>query len=178
MIYLGRTKGQYIPTYFYKPFSALSLSKNFGQLLLKPYMSSWFGKILKFKLSRLPENTFTTQKIENRNFCSSSQAKLSPRFILSPPPPPPHPPCPTHTHTHTHTTPTRAHTHTQKSSPPSSRKGGRVKYLDLQTLVKCSPTRAYCSHRPKPKLQKHQNCTLLSGVSSSISPIFTNICPF
>ena len=35
LIYLGRTKGQYILTYFYKPFSALFLPKNFGQLSLK-----------------------------------------------------------------------------------------------------------------------------------------------
>ena len=35
LIYLGRMKCQYILTYFYKPFSALSLSRNFAQFSLK-----------------------------------------------------------------------------------------------------------------------------------------------
>ena len=80
---------------------------------------------------RLPENLFSTQ------------AKLSRRFISSPPN--------THTHTHTHSlTHTQTHTHTHAHInliPPPAEKG-EEKLSETLDLSKVFPTRAYFRHMP------------------------------
>ena len=97
---------------------------------------------------RLPENSFST-----RIFHSCHQLKLS------------------HTGSYYHTPP-------QKSSSPSSRKGGG-NYVGLQISVKIFPPGLILDIDPFRFccIFKLQNCTLFRRVSFSICPIFTNI-PF
>ena len=71
LIFLWTPKGFISPEYFLIFF-------------FKPvYLSPWLMKIFKFKVLRLLENTFVSQKIESVHFYSCTQAKLSSRFLSS-----------------------------------------------------------------------------------------------
>lgn len=56
----------------------------FLNLLLKLCMSPWMGKVLKFVVFRLPENTFLTQKFENGIFLTPLGKTLSQVPIIAP----------------------------------------------------------------------------------------------
>ena len=118
LIYLRGMKGQSILSYFSKPFRPLSLSRNFSQFFFKALYVTIVEVNLKIYV-------YITWKFSNIIFYLCRQAKLSPRFITSPPSDTrtharTHPPTHPHTHTHTHTharacthTHTHTHTHTQ-----------------------------------------------------------------
>ena len=70
-------KGQYILSYFYKPFRGLSLSRNFAKFSLKAAYVTMIKENLKFMVFRLPENVFSTKNIENRIFLFMLLGKVS-----------------------------------------------------------------------------------------------------
>ena len=78
-------------------------------------MSPWMGKVLKFVVFRLPENTFLTQKLENGIFLTPLGKTLSQVPIITP--------------------------DTNLVPPVIERWEGS--YMDLHIFVKFSPARAY-----------------------------------
>ena len=97
LLVISGMKGQYIMSYFYKPFRFLY--KKFGKFSLKELcMSSCWGKVSNLWCLDYQESTFSTQKITRTIRLKPKVQKRPvpkpfPRFILLSSPP--------HTHTHT-----------------------------------------------------------------------------
>ena len=100
---------------FINPLELYLSPEIFLNLLLKLCMSPWMGKVLKFVVFRLPENTFLTQKFENGIFLTPWGKTLSQVPIITP--------------------------DTNLVPPVIERWEGS--YVDLHIFVKFSPARAY-----------------------------------